>query len=272
MKTIVSLTTVHSRLFIVKYTLDSLIEQDYKPDLILFNISQESYLLDKGISELPDWLSEERYKDVEVNWVPNDGPYRKLLPAIPYANDEDLIVTVDDDHIYAPNWLSELVDEANSNPESIVCGRARMPIKNIFGQYQSYINWPLMKSNCTSINLMPTGNCGIVYRKNLLDLDFIFDENYRVLASTTDDLWFREASYRLGVKVVVVPRIAGSQVSINVPNGMALSDQNTSFGVLQKAKGILRLGNRITRRIKAYFGVSLNNNDKAFKKIKNHSS
>ncbi|QWU15122.1 Glycosyl transferase family 2 [Paenibacillus sophorae] len=271
MKTIVSLTTIHSRLFIVKYTLDSLLGQDYKPDLIVFNISHDPYLLDKGIGEIPDWLRDKRFEDIQVNWVPNDGPYRKLLPVIPLATDEDLIVTADDDQIYAPNWLSGLVAEARVNPNSIICGRARRPSKNIFGRYQSYDNWPLVVSSCTSIDLLPTGNCGIVYRKNLLDLDFIFDEKYRNLAPTTDDLWFREASYRLGVKVTVVSGVANSQASIEAPQGGALSDQNTSFRVLQKAKGILKLASRVLRILKAYLGITLNKNDEAFKKIKGYS-
>lgn len=142
MTVIVSLTTTRSRMHLLKYTLASLLDQEYKADRILVNISREAYLLDEGIPEQPSWLEAMAGRGVEVHWVANTGPYRKLLPALEQAREEDLVITCDDDVIYGPGWLGSLLEAAQGHPDSVVCGR---PV----GRYGMFL------ANCRVISTGP---------------------------------------------------------------------------------------------------------------------
>lgn len=270
MQLAVSLTSIDSRAGILRYCIDSLVRQALPPDVIYLNLSREAYLLDDGISEAPRWLSEPGYQNVKLNWVDNDGPYRKLLPAMALSADDDLVVTVDDDQIYAENWLGKLVDAAMKYPDHVICGRAQRPKKNIFSGYQSYPNWDVVERSFRGADLIPTGNAGILYRKSLLDLDFLFDENRLTIAPTSDDLWVREASFRMSCPVLVVGGLANDRFRFR--GGKSLASTNTKLG---RFKGRVRRGitnNFLVRKPALYLGLVKTNNDLSYLKIKHYSS
>src|SRR5699024_954133 len=95
--------------------------------------------------------------------------------------------------------------------------------------------------------------------------------NFKKLAPTTDDLWFKESSYRLGVKVTVIPEISNMQASINMSSNLALNGENTGSISRRKANNIVGIINRVLELTKAYFGVNLYKNDEAYKNIKKYS-
>ena len=93
----ISCTTTRKRLSLFYFTYKSLKRQKYDKYKIVLNISSEGYLYDEGISSIPDWLKKE---DIIIKWVPNTGPYRKLLPLINEIDEMDIVITVDDDILY----------------------------------------------------------------------------------------------------------------------------------------------------------------------------
>lgn len=110
MKVILSCTTTYERSEIFVYCFQSLLKQTFTPDVFLINLSKDAYMQDEGFSQIPDWLKDER---VKVNWVENTGSYRKLLPALEYAGEEDIIITVDDDVIYSKTYWKILLTHIN---------------------------------------------------------------------------------------------------------------------------------------------------------------
>ena len=46
---------------------------------------------------------------INVKWVPNTGPYRKLIPMLRESRPTDIIITADDDIFYGENWLPGLL-------------------------------------------------------------------------------------------------------------------------------------------------------------------
>ena len=213
---IVSCTTTRQRLPMLLYTLMSLQQQSRQPDRIVVNISREPYLSDEGIDQLPEWLEQ---GPAEVNWVPNTGPYRKLLPLINECTDADRIITVDDDVLYHPNWLTMLLELDEAHPDHLVCTRARRMKRGLFG-WKRYSHWRVLKQRTTGLNLMPTGSGGILYKKNLLDMDFLNDSQAQQLAPTTDDLWFRMAGMRKGTPVLVVPEAGRENIFLKHNKGL----------------------------------------------------
>jgi hypothetical protein len=89
---IISLTSIYQRQSRLINTLKSIFNQNlqnkYKVGKIILNLSIEPYLLDSGfINQKIDnidllKLINEHLDNIEINWVSNTGPYRKLLPTL----------------------------------------------------------------------------------------------------------------------------------------------------------------------------------------------
>jgi glycosyltransferase involved in cell wall biosynthesis len=246
------------------YSSQSFLRQTFKPDLILVNISKEPYLMDSGITNVPEWLNQRNFN---LNVVKNIGSYRKLLPAIEVATDSDIIVTADDDVIYSDTWLELLVNAANNDPNSIICSRARLIRRNIFKNWQNYYNWTILSSAARGIMVLPTGCGGVVYRKNLLDIDFLKDNSFLKLAPTMDDLWFKIASVRKRVLVSVFPEINNSNLYFWHKTGLDRDNMhfpaNSSF--------YFEIINRLYLSLMNYMGVNQSPNDKAWDLIVKYS-
>lgn len=258
MKVVIGVTTTKSRLGIFFYTLLSLKRQDFANFVIVVSLSKDPYLLDEGIDVVPEWMAGE---PVEVRFVANGGPYRKLLPAIVEAGEEDIVVTADDDVLYADDWLSKLVNAAIGHPENIVCGRARRIRKNVVGRWQNYSNWPLISGETTGFSLLPIGCAGIAYRRNLLDIDFALDPASRKFAPTADDIWFRLASLRKNVQVYLDSELERGNANILHSHGLEQLNlyRPSSIGALP-ARELTRL----VTRTRDYVGVPISRNDVAW--------
>lgn len=273
MSIIVSLTSTSFRLPVLRYSLDSLINQSVKPDQIFLNISKESYLADKGIDKLPFWLNQlSKDKKITIQWVENTGSYRKLLPVYNIANDDDLIITCDDDVIYGEYWLEALLNTAKLNPGKIVCGGARRPVKLVGNRYQSYINWRLVDVGSIGHELVPIGVYGVLYRKNLLNDDIMRSKKFKELAPKQDDLWFKLAHELMDTEVVVCKR-AGKEVHpINTRETLTSTNMSVKLPPWSKNSILPALRARLSLKIKARMGIATCGNDIAFKKIQEYKS
>lgn len=269
MSLIVSLTSTSLRLPVLKHTLISLLDQKYRADRIVLNISREPYLIDEGIKQLPVWLSAMvEDGDIEINWVENTGPYRKLIPVYRSAGDEDWIVTCDDDVIYGPAWLSSLVKAAEQYPSAIVCGRARCPVKNILGRTKSYSKWPLAPLGSSGEDLLPIGVAGVLYRKPLLDRDMMRSENYKEIATKQDDLWFNFARQRTGARVVVSPDTNNHAYLIKAPG--ALSKTNAKSKASGENKTRSTLFQKLALNLRSHLGFPVCDNDVVLERIERY--
>jgi glycosyltransferase involved in cell wall biosynthesis len=253
MKIILSMTSTFERSDILYYTIQSILNQSFKPDLMLLNLSKAAYLDDSGFHFVPDWLDK---LDLTINFVQNTGPYRKLLPALSHAGNDDIIVTADDDILYDKNWLKALVDAAKSEPDSIVCCRARTIQKNIFNKWQNYSNWQLIENRCKNFFLLPTCGAGAVYRKKLLDINFLTNQEFLNIAPTTDDLWFRMAGMLMNTPVAVFPEIDKLNVYLKHKHGLEkMNNQKNKFSFVPRIYYKKRL------KIANYIGMNQTKND-----------
>jgi hypothetical protein len=260
MKVIVGVTTTKARLGIFFYSFQSLKRQSFEDFRIAISLSKEPYLFDEGIDAIPEWM---KGGNVQVDFVANSGPYRKLLPQIARINDEDIVVTADDDVIYSDDWLKRLVGKATEKPEFIVCCGARKIRRNLLGGFQNYSNWELCSEIETGADLLPTCGSGAVFRKNLLDLEFLSDEAYLEYAPTNDDLWFRLASMRKGVEVYVDPRIDRENGYIRHYKGLQEINLHWAKGGQSMYK---RMAVKIRNKVRNYLGIPLSRNDLAWRR------
>lgn len=195
MQVIVSLTTISSRIDQVDKTIRSILNQIGEFDILVqLNISREPYLLDKGIHELPIELRRicDQYSRFRVNWTPNTGPFRKLLPVLEECFEKNLnpiVITCDDDVIYPVDFVKTLVD-AHLRSNSIVAYRGYTMQLDANG-IQPYRTWQLAPKKTISVLNIPTGKDGILYRPDFFDRRVVSVENFKNVAPTADDLWFK---------------------------------------------------------------------------------
>ena len=269
MSLIVSVTSISSRLPVLRHTLISLLDQHCKPDRIVLLLSKEPYLMDDGVSDLPHWLDAMvARRDIELQWVENTGPYRKLMPLYRTATDDDVIVTCDDDVIYGPEWLSSLMQTAKAHPNAIVCGRARRPAKNPLGRRKSYLIWQVVPLGSSGPDLLPIGIAGVVYRKPLLDPGIMLSDDYKTLAPKQDDLWFDLARRMIGATVVVSTKAEKSVHPIKAPSSLSVT--NVMHRMSQWDNIVVALYDRLQLKIRAFYGSALCDNDRVIEKLREH--
>jgi hypothetical protein len=130
----VSLTTIANRLHLLSPTIQSIISGSVVPTMIYVFISTDPHLIDTGISEA-DIMNEEMklvplldyFHNIKFVFTENIGPHRKVLPLLKHKLDEDcVIISVDDDHIYLHHWLRDMLAYyVHSRGVAVVSTRAR---------------------------------------------------------------------------------------------------------------------------------------------------
>src|SRR5262249_42874639 len=69
---------------------------------------------------VPDWLS--RLSSVEIHTTEDAGPVTKLLPTLLQSPPDARLIVVDDDRIYHPWFIEELVKHSDLRPDVAVVG------------------------------------------------------------------------------------------------------------------------------------------------------
>lgn len=116
-KIIVSLTTYRDRIHHVHYVLDSLYHQSLRPDLVrLYLASSEYEVLPKVLDKFMPWL--------EIVYTDDIGSYKKFIPALKSAKDDEILISLDDDFIYPPHLIASLYNLFLQNQEALIayCG------------------------------------------------------------------------------------------------------------------------------------------------------
>ncbi len=198
MKLVISLTTIFDRQKQCAKTLKSLLNQTKKVDEIRLYVSSTPFLLDKGIQLycLDPTLYEltEKNKQIQVEWVKNQGPYRKLLPALyKYWKQDIVLITCDDDIEYKPTFVETAVQLYEEKKCCIAFQGTRM--NNSF----DYKTFEDAKDTQNLWNL-PKGVGGILYNPLWFSNTAIFDVN---LNWKNDDLWFMAWRVASGIECYI---------------------------------------------------------------------
>jgi len=190
----VSMTTISLRLDSVAATLRSLLAQDYPSLTLRLYLSRAPFLLDNGVpGRLPEKLAELDAEEdrLSIRFVPNIGPYRKILPFLNETRGKRcLVATADDDTLYPPGWLSGLYS-AYRRHRCVVCYRGHF-MRREDRQFLGYRRW--MSNGPTrnpDLYNLPTGKDGVLYDTSFFDpavLNYIQALN---IAPTADDLWLK---------------------------------------------------------------------------------
>lgn len=101
---IVSLTTHKERINYIHYVLDSLYTQTMRPSAIHLYVTRGEYQAYPSVlDKFRPWLN-----IIEVEEL---GSYKKFIPALQNARENDLIISLDDDFIYPPFLIFTLYEK-----------------------------------------------------------------------------------------------------------------------------------------------------------------
>jgi len=270
---IVNLTTTSHRLHLCSATIFSLIQQSLIPNKIIIWVSESSYLSDKGVSSIPEWVSflngflNSKESLIEVKYTANTGPYRKIIPALRTFTVDDILVYADDDVIYGKDWLKKIITKFEMNDRRfVVAPRVRLIKKNILGINRGYNSYPI----CSSDSLLKdeyiiTGVGGCALCTSHIKDFFISMNDYLDVAPTTDDLWISKIIQLSGTKLLVCPE-AIIDVQEVWHEQFTLNSINTF-----KLKNLFPLNffSKVYYKFSSYMGFSLSSNDRNLKAIDN---
>jgi len=197
----VSLTTVDFRIGQMQPVLESILNQDLAADRVVLYVSKEPYMLDGGIEpdEIPSFIkSWEQAGKLEVQYTPNTGPFRKLIPILrENKNNDCVIITADDDTIYPSSWIKELY--SSFRQRNTVVGKWGYSMKFVNGEIAPYTNWEDPSEEELLANFA-IGKDGVLYSPKFFD-DWIESDDFLTVCPLQDDVWFKFLTMRTGTGV-----------------------------------------------------------------------
>ena len=195
----ISLTSIFDNQDVLVKTLNSILDQTMLPDKIFVHLSVESYLKDVGFkdrkitNENLRGLFDKYTSLIQVKWVSNIGPYRKLIPIIEekiMTNQNIIIITIDDDVEYNKDLIKNMVNSYVEHECVISCrthAMYEMDLKNHKNILYQNISRCFIKKHLYNFH---TGKGAVLYPLYLFRDGLILNGNMYSLIPTTDDIWF----------------------------------------------------------------------------------
>lgn len=221
---VVSLTSYPARFKKLHTCITGLLSQSLQPDAIVLYLAHETR------NDIPPKLRSLVGERFQIRFVDTDV---RSLNKIHHALQDfpkKTIVTCDDDKIYPRNWLEGLVRKAASHPKCIICNRSREILLTPENQVRRYCDWPPTSSTKPSAAILPLGVGGVLYPPGSLHADSLNAELFREICETSDDLWLKVMSLRMGTKCVQVTETSEKYKSIPYWKGARLSLENILEG------------------------------------------
>ena len=219
---VISLTSYHKRFNSLYLTLESLLNQSYKPDQIVLWLSQED--IDKV--PLPEKVKKLKSRGLDIQIVDeNIRSYKKLIYTLQKYPDSH-IVTCDDDILYNSSFLQGLIETSLIYQKCIVAYTCRMMKLIDSTKFEPYRYSSFVSHDGPSSALLPIGANGILYPPNSLSKEVLNKDNFLKLAPHADDLWFKAMALLNNTKAVLVKNKSKRINSISSLQNEALNHIN----------------------------------------------
>lgn len=230
---IISLTSIYHRQKSLLNTLQTCIKQNlnftnlnnkYYLDKIIINLSVEQYLLDIGFcnkeitnQQLQDFIKNNS-NIIEINWVDNTGPYRKLLPTLQkyWDTPKQIIITIDDDITLSEKFVYNIIKEYElNNCEACIAYRGytmdwssfKKDIKNIKYYVPKLSPIHIVEKSLYNFS---TNGAGTLWTPSMFQInpkskDLLFNyETILSICTTADDIWYNFMRIINGIELIII--------------------------------------------------------------------
>lgn len=194
MRVIVSFTSYPARIGSVHKVVDSLCRQTMKADEVILYLSTEDF--EGGENDIPIELRKRMgHNGFKVSWVQGNLKSHKKYYYVLQEYKEDVVITVDDDTLYAETLISDLLRSYRKFPHAVSARRIRIILKKEKGLEQ-YSKWECEKyiEECRDLprmDLCAIGVGGVCYPPGLVNDRWFDDKIILKLAENQDDLWLK---------------------------------------------------------------------------------
>ncbi|MBZ9652568.1 hypothetical protein [Psychroflexus montanilacus] len=198
-KIIVSLTSFPERINHVWVSIECLLRQSYKPNMIILWLSKDQF---KNV-KLPHSLLSQTKRGLTIKFCDDDlKAHKKYFYSI-QKNPNDIIITYDDD-LYYDKWSIERIMKLHSKYPKFICTNRAHEIKFDFNnQILPYAKWNhRVTKEKPSFKIVQTGGAGTLYPKNSLNTNVLNKDLIIEKCLFADDLWLKIHSLINGIKVV----------------------------------------------------------------------
>ncbi len=205
MRIIVSFTSYPPRIKSVHRVVESLYRQTVKADEIILYLSLDEF--PKVEAELPEKLRRMIGQGgFRIAWVcGNLKSHKKYYYALQEFQDA-VVITVDDDKIYAETMIFDLMESYKRFPDSVSARIARIILKRP-ETLEQYVKWEKEEKieECKDVprmDLCAIGAGGVCYSPRLVNKKWFHKETIMKVAGDYDDLWLKYSEIISNIPVV----------------------------------------------------------------------
>lgn len=201
---IVSLTSFPARLSTLHFVIQSLQQQSLPPQEIHLWLGQDEI---PKRSYLPRTLLALEEQGLLINFVPKTcHQYDKFLHNAA-RNAKLPFVIVDDDVIYPPDAMQQLLARHSEFPGVVIANRCHLMALDPKGNVLPYADWPReVQLPQPSLAGFPTGAGGVLYPPGFLTTPPVTNiEAIMACASYADDVWLKVCGLLQGIPVMSTP-------------------------------------------------------------------
>jgi len=197
---VITMSTIPDRIDLIGPTLASLFDQSIKVDEIVINVPLISR---KGLTyQIPKWLA--KLKHVTIHRVDKDeGPGTKLLPTLRREKPQTRIIVVDDDNIYHPKMIENII----YNFESRKCHTEQIALTNYGFHFCHDGSLPPLKERLRAIGAaaedvdLLQGFSGFIVVPEFFPKAAYEIKDCPKECISVDDIWFTGWLHKNGVRV-----------------------------------------------------------------------
>lgn len=198
---IVSLSSFPARISHVWITLESLLRQTLKPDMIILWLSKLQF--PNEFADLPEQLVALQDRGLTIRFVDEDyRSHRKYLYVLK-EYPKDILLTVDDDLIYPPCLFEDVWQMHLSHPSAIIASYAHGKEYDSSGHIRPYLEW---RNNSMSGPFFFCSGGGALFPAGCLHADTTDIGIALELCPNADDVWLNFMALKQGTSIVHPPK------------------------------------------------------------------
>jgi hypothetical protein len=180
---------------------------------------------------------------------PNYGPHTKYYPYVASTPRHTVpLVTADDDIVYPPKWLAQLVDAAERHPGTV--SAHWVSIIGVGGdRIAGYTTWVRARDTAVRPANFATGVSGVIYPPEMLEEVRRHGDSFLQSCPRADDIWLKWVALRAGIPVRQIgpvprhfPIIPGSQGQTLMSTNVGENQNDHCIRGLFSAEDVAALG------------------------------